>query len=67
MGENMLFLKRKKDQILSIAIPDSDEKILIKIVHIGKNAVLVGCDTPIAYKVSRVEVQLKTTINKIMQ
>lgn len=63
----MLFLKRKKDDIFTIDIPDSDEKISIKIIKLGKNSVIVGCNTPTGYKVSRLEKQLKTTIDKNIQ
>ena len=58
----MLFLKRKKDDILTIEIPDSIEKITIKILKIDKTQTLIGIDTPTGYKVLRGEAQLKTLI-----
>ena len=63
----MLFLKRKKDDIFTIEIPNSDEKISVKILKIGKTSILVGIDTPTGYKVSRGVLQLETIINNNSQ
>ena len=49
----MLFIKRNNGQSIYIDVPDSDEKIVVKILKIGKKSVILGCDTPKGYKVKR--------------
>ena len=54
----MLQIKLNKDQNFTIDIPESDKKILIRIVEINKNSIILGCDTPNGFKVKRIETQL---------